>query len=330
MEAPKPMTLREDFIIIKKELKSEEGNICHLEISFSDSKFNFLIEKKGKIFNEKYKNSYTISQIQENQYLKMFSSPQEILEELKDRIESDSPILNEIKNNNTINLVISVPIKKFKQINFNLLKDNNKINENSNELKALIEKMYEKIEKLENGNKKLVEENQEIKEKNKNIELRLNEIENILKKKVIVNLKKNNFHWIKEEVNIVDQSKFDKNFPPEVMIGKKKQLYSLTEGNRNHFVEFSFIKIYYLKSIRIKVNSRECSLKTFKIEVISPNEERNVIGTFIRKKYNEISGFQEFEVNKECKGIKLYLIDNWGSDGGNFILISEIGFNVSE
>ena len=120
MEAPKPITLRENFIIIKKDIKSEEGNNFHLEISFSDSKFNFLIEKKGKIFNEKYKNSYSISQIQENQYLKMFSTPQEILEELKDRIDTNIPILHEMKNN-TINLVISVPIKKFKQIDFNFL-----------------------------------------------------------------------------------------------------------------------------------------------------------------------------------------------------------------
>ena len=104
--------------------------------------------------------------------------------------------------NNTINFIISVPIKKFKQIDFNLVKDNDKINENSNDLKALIEKMYEKIEKLENENKKLFEENKEIKElkeKNKKIELRLNEIEKILKTNhLICDLKKNNFHWIKD------------------------------------------------------------------------------------------------------------------------------------
>ena len=64
--------------------------------------------------------------------------------------------------------------------------------------------------------------------------------------------------------------------------------------------------------------------------MISQNGDRDIIGTFIRKKYSEISNYQEFEVNSECKGIKLYLIDNWGSQGGNYILICEIGFNVSE
>ena len=84
--------------------------------------------------------------------------------------------------------------------------------------------MYEKIENLEN-------ENRDLKEKNKNIELRLNEIENKLKNQISYNLKKNNFHWIKEEVNIVDQSKFVRGFPPEVMIGKEKESYSLSTFN---------------------------------------------------------------------------------------------------
>ena len=141
-------------------------------------------------------------------------------------------------------------------------------------------------------------------------------------------IKKNNFHWINSEVKIVDNSEFiDGN---QHYLLENNTHYSLTKGNRNHFIEFSFIKNYFLKSIRIKVSNFECSLKTFKVEVISENGKRDIIGTFIRKKYSENSGFQEFEILKECKGVKLYLIDNWGKGGGNYILIQNIDFNVSD
>ena len=142
--------------------------------------------------------------------------------------------------------------------------------------------------------------------------------------------KRNNFHWINKEVNIVSSSKFLEGCGPEIMLGKSYLDYSLTEGNRNHFLELSFIKTYYLKSIRIKVWNYECSLKTFRVELIKENGDRINFGEFIRSTYNDNKYFQEFEINDECKGIKLYLIDNWGSYGGNFILISRIEFNVSD
>ena len=115
------------------------------------------------------------------------------------------------------------------------------------------------------------------------------------------------------------------------MLGKNKA-YScyLTEGNRNHFVEFSFKTTYFLKSIRISVDNYECSLKNFKVEITSPFGIVENVGSFTRSKFSDNQGFQEFEINKACKGIKLYLIDNWGERGGNYILIKRIDFNVSE
>ena len=106
--------------------------------------------------------------------------------------------------------------------------------------------------------------------------------------------------------------------------------YSCSDGNRNHYVEFSFDMTYFLKSIRIKVADYECSLKTFKIEIIKNNGERYIHGQFVRSKYEDNKGFEEFEINQICKGIKLYLIDNWGEGGGNHIVISKIDFYVSE
>ena len=115
------------------------------------------------------------------------------------------------------------------------------------------------------------------------------------------------------------------------MLGKNKSKdYSLTDGNRNHFVEFSFKNIYYLKSIRISVADYECTLRNFKIEIKSPNDEKINLGDFTRSKYKDNTGFEEFQINRECKGLKLYLIDNWGSYGGNHILVKRIDFNVSD
>ena len=94
----------------------------------------------------------------------MFSTPKEILEELKDRIESKTPILNE-SNNNIINLSIFLPVNKFKKIDFNLNKIDDLKNENYADLKSIIEKLFEKIEEMKLENKKILEENKEIKKK---------------------------------------------------------------------------------------------------------------------------------------------------------------------
>ena len=281
------------------------------QISFNDNKFEFIIEKEGKIFKDRFKREYTISQIQENNYFKLFSNHQEILEEIKERLNFKAPILTELENN-SINLIIFIQNSKYKQAEFNLLRDNPDMSKE--DLKSIIEKLYNSIEELK-------KENNEIKEKLK-----------VLENNSFAKTKRNNFHWISNEVNIADNSKFlsSKDCSPQVMIGKTNGSYSLTDGNRNHFIEFSFNKIYFLKGIRISVANFECSLKTFKVEVISSNNERHNLGTYIRSKYQNNSGFEEFQIDRECKGIKLYLIDNWGKQGGNYILIKRIEFNVSD
>ena len=314
MEAPTPS----NFTFIKKQLTSEQGNVCSLVVSFTNNKFEFTIEKTGKIFKDKFKKDYTMSQIQENKYFKLFETPGEILEELNEKIESKAPILTEA-GNNSMNLIIFLQNSKFRQVEFKLIKENNDFSNNSEDFKAIIEKLYGLYDELKR-------ENKEIKSQNEKLQKRLDEIEN---KSLISHLKKNNFHWINNEVNIVDNSKFCGSRGPNVMINSKNE-YSLTDGNRNHYVEFSFKTIYYLKSIRISVDCYDCSLKNFRVETISPNGEKINVGTFTRSRYKDNTGFQEFDIEKECKGVKLYLIDNWGEGGGNYILIKEIDFYVSD
>ena len=84
MEAPKPI----NFSLIKKEITSEQGNKCSLQISYINDKFEFIIEKMGKIFKDRFKLNLTMSQIQENKYFKLFENSQEIIEEFNEKMNS--------------------------------------------------------------------------------------------------------------------------------------------------------------------------------------------------------------------------------------------------
>ena len=220
MEAPKPI----NFSLIKKEITSEQGNKCSLQISFTNDKFEFIIEKMGKIFKDRFKKSLTMSQIQENKYFKLFENPQEIIEELNEKIDLKTPILSEIENN-SINLIIFLQNSKYKQVSYNLLKENFEVNKNPEDFKSIIEKLYDTIE--------------ELKKENAEIKNRLNKLENNTKD---LTFKKNNFRWINNEVNIVNTSKVHGDYYPDILLGKNNsQPYYLSYGNRNHFIEFSFI-----------------------------------------------------------------------------------------
>ena len=351
METQETLNNQENNITIIKEMTTIQGNNCIIQISFEDNKFNISVEKKGKIFKEIFLNKYTMGQIQENPYFKIFSNPQEILFEFQERIETKAPIINESNNNkkkSSVTLTVFLMTSKYRQIEFNLPKTKTKIDEDSNDLVSIIENLYDKMEQLEKENKEIKQENKEIKlenkeikEKNKNIELMLEDLQNKINNTTTTtttrtstptsnDLKKNNFHWISEEVNIVNSSEFNPSHIPEIMLGKEEGKYSLTKGSNNKFIEFSFIRIYFLKSIRIKTWDFECALKNFKVEVILENGNRDCIGSFIRLKYSDNKRFQEFAINRECIGVKLYLIDNWGKGGGDHILISRIEFNVSD
>ena len=400
METQETLNNQENNITIIKEMTTIQGNNCIIQISFEDNKFNISVEKKGKIFKEIFLNKYTMGQIQENPYFKIFSNPQEILFEFQERIETKAPIINESNNNkkkSSVTLTVFLMTSKYRQIEFNLPKTKTKIDEDSNDLVSIIENLYDKMEQFEKENKEIKQENEEIKqqnkeikqqnkeikqenkeikkdnkeikqeineikqenkkikqenkeiklenkeikEKNKNIELMLEDLQNKINNTTTTtttrtstptsnDLKKNNFHWISEEVNIVNSSEFNPSHIPEIMLGKEEGKYSLTKGSNNKFIEFSFIRIYFLKSIRIKTWDFECALKNFKVEVILENGNRDCIGSFIRLKYSDNKRFQEFAINRECIGVKLYLIDNWGKGGGDHILISRIEFNVSD
>ena len=214
--------------MIKKEVTSEQGNKCTLQISYINDKIEFIIEKMGKIFKDRFKLSLTMSQIQENKYFKLFENSQEIIEEFNEKMNSKEPILSEI-GNNSINLIIFLQNSKYKQVSYNLPKENFELNKNPEDFKSIIEKLYDTIE--------------ELKKENAEIKNRLNKLEN---NTIDLTFKKNNFRWINNEVNIVNNSKVHDIFYPDILLGKNNsEPYYLSDGNRNHFIEFSFITIIF-------------------------------------------------------------------------------------
>lgn len=324
MEAPNPISVS----FIKKELTSEQGHKCSLQISFINDKFEFIVEKIGKLIKDKFRKDYTMSQIQENNYFKMFENPKEIIEELNEKIVSKSPILTETENN-SMKLIIFLQNSKFRQVEFCLMKENLDLKKDSEDLRSIIDMLYNTVEKLKISNEELRKENKEIK-------LQLEKLEGKsfgggITKPEDIPKKISNFFWINKEVDIVNSSTFCPKYSADSMLGKLNGSYALADGDKNHFVEFSFNNTYFLKMIRISVDQKyECNLKDFKVEVISPEGERINLGIFERSRYEDNTGFEKFEINYVCKGLKLYLINSWGEYGGKYIIIKRIDFLVSK
>ena len=80
------------------------------------------------------------------------------------------------------------------------------------------------------------------------------------------------------------------------------------------------------------MDNYDYTLKDFKVSFLNDNGEWELIGQFQRVRFRDNSYFQEFNFNKliECKIIKLDLINVWGSDGGNYILIKRINFYIAD
>lgn len=156
MEAPKPIS----YSFIKKEITSEGGQKYCLTISYSNNKFEFIAEKNGQFFKDKFRTEFTLSKIQEeNKYFKIFDNPNEILEELNQKIDFKAPILKESENNSLI-LIIFLLNSKFKQAEFRLIKENFELSKNPEDFQNIFEKLFDSIEKLEKENKELKLENE--------------------------------------------------------------------------------------------------------------------------------------------------------------------------
>ena len=141
-----------------------------------------------------------------------------------------------------------------------------------------------------------------------------------------------NFRTINKEVKILEHSKQYPAHPIEVMFGKKTNTveYSLFDGINNHFLVVDLGEYFFLKKIKIEVADFDCSLRNFKVEIKNEIGRWENAGNFICSKFNMNPNVQEFNINKETQFVKIDLIDNWGVESGNFILVKKMSFEVGD
>ena len=325
---------------------SSKNNKYELNLSNNSNLLLIQIKSNDIIPMKIYEKTYSLEELKKNKYFLIFDDIDEIILQLNILLKNEGILLIEETND----IIIIIPIKnnvKIKEIMFKIdLKEKNTI-ETINELGEIINNYVKIIKKFENEKNELKDkvnniekENNELKNKVQNLEkenndmkIKIQNIENYLNNnnKIQKNNYKN-FRWVNESVKIIKKSQNHGNFYPEIILGQNNsQAYYLSEGNSNHFIEFEICnKKIFLEKIRIKVDNFDCTLKDFKVSFLNEEEEWELIGKFQRVSYSNNTGFQEFIIKKECKKIRLDLINVWGELGGNFILIKRLDFYIAD
>lgn len=140
-----------------------------------------------------------------------------------------------------------------------------------------------------------------------------------------------NFRTINKEVKILEHSKEYPIHPIEVMLGKKNSVeYTLFDGIKNHFLIIDLGEYFFLKKIKIGLDNFDCSLKNFKVQVKNEIGKWEDAGIFLCTQFKINPNIQEFSINKETQFVRLDLIDNWGMQSGNFILIKSLSFEIGD
>lgn len=161
-------------------------------------------------------------------------------------------------------------------------------------------------------------------------EVKTKQKQNIQNEKMIKNVPKD-FKIISEEVKVIKNSKTYDNYSTEILFGRSSiQFYCLFDGTKNHFLELDLGKYYYLKTIKMKVDNFECINKNFKVSIKNQNGLWEKSKEYLSQKYNSNIEFQDFEIGKETQYIRLDFYDNWGSVGGNYIIIKRLKFEVGD
>ena len=140
-----------------------------------------------------------------------------------------------------------------------------------------------------------------------------------------------NFRTINQEVKVLEHSKEYPIHPIDIMLGKKSSVeYTLFDGVKNHFLIIDLGEYCFLRKIKIDVDNFDCSLKNFKVQVKNEIGKWEEVGSFVCAQFKMNPNTQEFTINKETQFVRLDLIDNWGMQNGNFILIKSLGFEVGD
>ena len=167
----------------------------------------------------------------------------------------------------------------------------------------------------------------ELNSKIKSMLSKLDEANKILKKqKEYVN-----FRAISKEVKIIEKSKTLPEFPIDIIFDKdNRQEYTLFDGAKDHFMILDLGKLYFLKNIQIGITQHDCSLKEFYIWIKNSNDKWENTGKYICKPFSDKMGLQVFNIGREAQIIKIELLNTWGTNSGNYILIKKIFFEIAD
>ena len=167
----------------------------------------------------------------------------------------------------------------------------------------------------------------ELNSKIKSMLTKLDEANKILKKqKEYVN-----FRAISKEVKIIEKSKTLPEFPIDIIFDKdNRQEYTLFDGAKDHFMILDLGKLYFLKNIQIGITQHDCSLKEFYLFIKNKNGEWENTGKYVCNPYKDKLGLQVFNVGREAQVIKMELLNTWGTNSGNYILIKKIFFEIAD
>ena len=164
MEIQNQIYSSKDKIVKNYSLSSDKSK--KYNITFIERENNLYIkaeEDNNMIIKKNYEGLFSMEKLKENKFLYMYNSLNEILDELFPLIDEGKTELKE--ENDLLNFIIKLPIKKVKEISFELKtiekNDKSKIDElyqiNQNLLKRIeiLEKRFDELEKKKIENEKL-------------------------------------------------------------------------------------------------------------------------------------------------------------------------------
>ena len=121
--------------------------------NLNNNSIEIIANQTNNIIHKSFSSNYTFEDIRNNKYFLQFDTLEEILDELKERINSNKIIIKENEDNLIIN--IPLPSSKNKEIIFELKSIIKNNNDRFNELTDLIKKLNTEINNIKNETKQL-------------------------------------------------------------------------------------------------------------------------------------------------------------------------------
>ena len=143
-------TKSQESVNFRKEIELKSNKDKLFQMIFTSNENNLIIKAVGKnsLIIESFSNKFPVEKLKENKYLAMCDNLSEICTELESRINTKDMILTE--NEGKIDISISLPSIKVKEIKFSLTKETKNENEKYNELTNIILELKKEINELRN------------------------------------------------------------------------------------------------------------------------------------------------------------------------------------